>query len=382
MVVTIASDSFKGSASSLQVAQAIERGIHRADPSVVCRRFPVADGGEGLLSALGRDGDEEVRIEVLGPLFERREAAYLRRGDLAIIEMARASGLPLVPEDRRDPMRTTTYGTGQLIADAIARGCRRLVVGIGGSATNDGGAGMAAALGARLLDRDGKAVRPNGGGLERIEAVDVSSMLPGLGETEIRVACDVDNPLCGPNGASAVFGPQKGATPQMVERLDRALARYARLLGRQDLAAVPGSGAAGGLGFALMAFCGARLESGVELALSATGIEEALEDSDLVITGEGRIDGQSARGKVPVGVARLAKRRGLPVLVLAGDIGPGTEALYQMGIDAIASTTPAAMGLQEAMARSLELTEDAAYRTWRLVMMALRMGKAGRGARD
>lgn len=380
--MTIASDSFKGSASSLQVAKAIERGIHRADPSVVCRRFPVADGGEGLLSALGRDGDEEVRIEVLGPLFERREAAYLRRGDLAIIEMARASGLPLVPEDRRDPSQTTTYGTGQLIADAIARGCRRLVVGIGGSATNDGGAGMAAALGARFLDRDGKAVRPNGGGLERIEAIDVSSMLPGLKETEIRVACDVDNPLCGPNGASAVFGPQKGATPQMVERLDRALARYARLLGRQDLAAVPGSGAAGGLGFALMAFCGARLESGVELALSASGIEEALEDSDLVITGEGRIDGQSARGKVPVGVARLAKRRGLPVLVLAGDIGPGTEALYQMGIDAIASTTPAAMGLQEAMARSLELTEDAAYRTWRLVMMASRMGKAGRGARD
>lgn len=367
MKVTIASDSFKGSASSLEVARAIERGIHRVDPTVVCDKYPVADGGEGLIATLQKTGDEEVTVAVHGPLFEERQASYLKRGKLAIIEMATASGLPLVPVDQRNPLHTTSLGTGELILDALEKGCDNLIVGIGGSATNDCGIGMATALGALFYDKEGNLVMPTGGNIASIATIDTTKMTPLLANTTIRVACDVDNPLCGPNGSSAIYGPQKGATPEMVAILDNAMDGFSRLLGKQELAVYPGAGAAGGLGFALMAFANAQLESGIALVLSVIGMEESLKGSTLCFTGEGKIDGQSKCGKVPVGIAKLAKKHNVPVIAFAGDIGEGTESLYELGIDAIVSTTNAAMPLEKAMARSLELTEDAAFRTFHLI---------------
>jgi glycerate kinase len=367
MKVTIASDSFKGSASSLEVARAIERGIHRVDPTVICDKYPVADGGEGLIATLQKEGDEEIMVTVHGPLFEKRQASYLKRGKLAIIEMATASGLPLVPVDQRNPLHTTSLGTGELILDALEKGCDNLIVGIGGSATNDCGIGLATALGALFLDKEGNSVIPTGGNIASIVTVDTSKMTPLLAKTSIRVACDVDNPLCGPNGSSAIYGPQKGATVEMIATLDSAMDGFSKLLGKQDLAVYPGAGAAGGLGFALMTFANAQLESGIALVLSVIGMEESLKGSTLCFTGEGKIDGQSKCGKVPVGIAKLAKKHNVPVIAFAGDIGEGTESLYELGIDAIVSTTNAAMPLEKAMARSLELTEDAAFRTFHLI---------------
>ena len=367
MKITIASDSFKGSASSLEVAEAIERGIHRVDSSVVCDKYPVADGGEGLIQTLRRDDDELVKLRIHGPLFEERESVYLKRGHMAVIEMATASGLPLVPPDKLNPLETTTLGTGELMKHAMEHGCTELLIGIGGSATNDGGIGMASALGIRFIDRSGNDVIPAGKGLDKIVQIKMDGLIPLVRKTVIRVACDVNNPLCGENGASAIYGPQKGATPAIIRRLDAGLHHLAVCAGKESVAQEAGSGAAGGLGFALRAFCNAELESGITLVLGAIGIDRSLKTSNLVITGEGRIDGQSKRGKVPVGVAKLAKEYNLPVIVFAGDIGPGTETLYDTGIDAIVSTTNAAMKLDYAMSHSLELTEDAAFRTWHLV---------------
>lgn len=367
MKITIASDSFKGSASSLEVAEAVERGIHRVDSSVVCDKFPVADGGEGLIQTLRHSSDELVKVRVHGPLFEEMESSYLKRGHTAVIEMAAASGLPLVPSDKLNPLETTTLGTGELMKHALENGCTELLIGIGGSATNDGGIGMASALGVRFLDGSGNDVVPAGKSLERIARIETDGLSPFVGKAVIRVACDVDNPLCGENGASTIYGPQKGATSEMIGRLDAGLHHLAVCAGKESAALEPGSGAAGGLGFALRVFCGAELESGITMVLSAIGIDRSLKTSDLVITGEGRIDGQSRRGKVPVGVAKLAKKYSLPVIAFAGDIGPGTESLYDAGIDAIVSTTNAAMKLDYAMSHSLELTEDAAFRTWHLV---------------
>ncbi len=354
----------------MQVAEAIERGIKRADSQVTCDKFPVADGGEGLIETLRNNGDELVEVKVHGPLFKERTARYLKRGTLAIIEMAEASGIMLIPEGKLNPLDTTTLGTGEIMLSAMERGCTEIIIGIGGSATNDGGIGMAAALGYRFLDEGGNPVAPTGKNLGKISSIDSSGVTPLLKSTTIRAACDVDNPLCGENGASAIYGPQKGATPEMVGMLDRGLMNLADVSGSRETANENGSGAAGGLGFGLRAFCDAKLESGITLVLGVIGIDESLKTSSLIITGEGRIDGQSKRGKVPVGVARLAKKYGLPVLVFAGDIGPGTESLYDLGIDAIVSTTNAAMELKKAMERSLELTEDAAFRTWRLIQSA------------
>lgn len=360
----------------MEVAAAIEKGIHRVDSTVVCDKFPVADGGEGLIETLKRPGDKLIRVDVHGPLFEPVNAVYLKRENTAVVEMAEASGLPLVPPDKRNPLETTSLGTGELIKHALENGCNEFLIGIGGSATNDGGMGMAAALGIRFLDRTGNELKPSGKNLSKIAKIDTSGFLPLAEKAAFRVACDVDNPLCGENGASAVYGPQKGATPEMVAELDGGLRNLAACTGKKEEALRPGSGAAGGLGFALRVFCNASLESGIMLVLSAIGIDKSLQTSDLVITGEGRIDGQSKRGKVPVGVAALAKKYNLPVIVFAGDIGPGTESLYDMGIDAIVSTTNAAMKLEDAMAHSLELTEDAAFRTWHLIQCMQKAGNA------
>jgi glycerate kinase len=375
MKVVIASDSYKGSNTSIRVAAAIERGIKKVDPGLDVVKLPVADGGEGLVQALVPEEDKRVYVNVTGPMGKTVKAEYaLYSKDTAVIEMASASGLPLVPEEEKDPRQATTFGTGELIKDALGRGCTTILIGIGGSATNDGGCGMARALGVKFMDASGKEVIPVGGNLDSIADVDLTGLLPSVKEVTIKVACDVDNPLCGEHGASATYGPQKGATPEMVSLLDKNLKSLSELMKKisgQDMAEVPGAGAAGGLGFGLMAFCGGVLEKGIDLVLDSVGFDDSLEGADLVITGEGRIDGQSVRGKVPVGIAARAKKKNLPVLVIAGDIGPGIENLYDYGIDAVMSTVNKAMPLKEALERSTELLEAAAERAFRMIKIGM-----------
>ena len=373
MKVVIASDSFKGSATSLEVAAAIERGIKKADSSVEFSKFPVSDGGEGLLEVIeSLNGYYRIKKIVKDPLFNDIEASYVRNENTAFIEMASASGLPLVPNELRNPLNTTTYGTGELIKDALDNGVKNLVIGIGGSATNDGGLGMLTALGAKFYDKENNEVKPVGKSLAEIEKVDFSNFHPSIKDSKVSVACDVDNPLCGENGASYIYGPQKGATPEIVKFLDESLDKFSKVTKKEEEALAAGSGAAGGLGFALKSFLNAELESGIELVLTAIGFEEEVSKADLVITGEGKIDGQSKRGKVPVGVAKLAKKFNVPVIVLAGDIGKGTECLYDLGIDGIVSTTSRAMPLEEAMKNSLALTEDEAFRIWKILQIQLK----------
>ena len=376
MKIVIASDSYKGSNSSIAVANSIEKGLRKVKADLDVVKIPVADGGEGLVQALVPEEDKWVRVDVTDPMRSSVKAHYaLMENNTAVIEMASASGLPLVVGEK-NPLLATTYGTGELMKDALSRGCRTLLIGIGGSATNDGGTGMAQALGARFLNAAGEELDPAGGNLDQIAKVDLSGMLEELKDTTIKVACDVDNPLCGESGASVTYGPQKGADPEMVQMLDANLAHLASLMeknGDREYSLVPGAGAAGGLGFGLMAFCGASLESGIDLVLDSLGFDESLEGASLVITGEGKIDGQSIRGKVPVGIAARAKKKGLPVLAICGDIGPGVEVLYDYGIDSVMSTVNGAMPLSEAMARSSELLEEAAERAFRMIMIGKRL---------
>ena len=373
MKVVIASDSFKGSATSLEVASAIERGIYKADRNVIINKFPVSDGGEGLLEVVSSlEGYETVEIEVTDPLFNKIKASFVKNDDTAFIEMAAASGLPLVDIKDRNPLYTTTYGTGELIKAALESGVKNLVIGIGGSATNDGGIGMLSALGAKFYDENDSLIKPIGKNLAKIKKYDFSTIDKKIKSTQISVACDVDNPLCGKNGASYIYGPQKGADEETVKFLDDSLNKFASLVGKESVALEKGSGAAGGLGFALRAFLDAELKSGIELVLTAIGFEEAVKDSDLVITGEGKIDGQSKRGKVPVGVAKIAKKFNVPVIAIAGDIGSGTDSLYNLGIDGIISTTSRAMPLEVAMKNSLKLSEEAAFRLWKILQIQLK----------
>lgn len=375
MNIIIACDSFKGSLSSQDVASAISSGLLRADPDLHLTRIPIADGGEGTVEAyLAAVGGQRHTCTVSGPLGEPVEADYAVLPDgTAVIEMAQASGLPLLSGRKPDPLRAGTYGTGQLIRDALDSGCCSFLIGIGGSATTDGGAGMLQALGARFLDREGNPLSPGGGELLRLDRIDLSGFDPRLAGCSVRIASDVVNPLCGPQGAAAIYGPQKGASPREVELLDAALAHYADVIVRctgQDVRNRPGAGAAGGLGAGLMAFCGAVPGSGIDAMLDAVGFDRLLAGADLVITGEGRIDGQSASGKVPVGVARRAKahRADLPVFALVGGIGPGARAVYGLGIDSILSTAPDALLLSQAMERAAELLEDTAERLMRIIL--------------
>jgi glycerate kinase len=341
------------------------RGVIRAAPGALIDRVPVADGGEGTVEALvAATGGSYRQAEVTGPLGERVTArlGLLGDGRTAAIEMAAASGLVLVPPERRNPLIATTRGTGELLLAAVAAGARRVIVGIGGSATNDGGAGLAQALGYRLLDAEGRDLDPGGGSLDRLVRIDPAGRRPELDNVEVAVACDVTNPLCGPSGASAVYGPQKGATPAMVQELDRNLAHFAGIVARDlglSIRDRPGSGAAGGLGGGLVAFAGGRLEEGVTLIINAVNLSERLANADLCLTGEGAIDAQSAFGKTPVGVGRLARARGCPTLALAGRIGPGAEAVLAQGIDAYFSICTGPMSLDEAMSRAGELLEHA-----------------------
>lgn len=338
MKILLAPDSFKGSLSSKEVCHAMENGIKRViDAEIIS--IPIADGGEGTVEALVYAvGGEIIKSDVTGPLGEKVEAFYgILKDGTAVIEMAACAGLYLIPEEKRNPLKTTTYGVGELIKLALDRGCRKFIIGIGGSATNDGGVGMAQALGARFLDKDGNEIGFGGGELYKIEKIDISSIDKRIYESEFIVASDVDNPLCGEKGASYVYGPQKGATPEMIKILDenlRHLAYEAKKVIEKDYSEVPGAGAAGGLGFGLMAFLGAKLKRGIDIIIETTRLEEKIKEVDLVITGEGNTDFQTAFGKAPAGIAKLAKKYNKPVIILSGGLGKDYKSLYDIGVTA------------------------------------------------
>lgn len=372
MKIVVAPDSFKGSLSAFEVARAIEEGIRRVSPQAEVRKIPLADGGEGTVIALIKATGGKIReAEVTGPLGEKIRANYgiLGDGKRVIIEMAAASGLPLVPPNRRDPSRTTTYGTGELIKTALQEGYREFIIGVGGSATIDGGAGMAQALGARLLDIEGEDIGFGGGELRRLNRIDVAHLDRRLRESKVTVACDVDNPLCGERGAARIYGPQKGATPEMVEKLDKALEHFAKILKRdlgKDIADIPGAGAAGGLGAGLIAFLGATLMPGIDIVMEAVELEKKILDADLIITGEGKMDAQTLRGKTPLGVARLARKHRKQLIGICGMLGEGAEILYQHGFQALFSNWKEPMSLEESLERARELTAATAERAMRL----------------
>lgn len=387
-----APDSFKGSLSAQDAALAVERGIRSVCPEADIVRKPVADGGEGTVDAVlaSAEGARRVTAAATGPLGAPVIAGYAMlpggpeedagaRGGVAVIELSAASGLTLVPEPDRRPLEATTFGTGELVRDALARGCRRIVLGLGGSATTDGGTGLLRALGFRFLDASGAELGPGGAELERLAAVDRSGADPRLAGVSFVVCCDVDNPLCGPQGAAAVYGPQKGASPPQVERLDAALRRLGRILeaepGGEGVCSLPGGGAAGGTGAGLAALLGAELRPGFPLLAELAGLEEAIAGADLVVTGEGRTDGQTLRGKAPAGVVRLARRHGVPAVVISGGIGPGADALYAEGAAALLGIADRPMPLAEAVANAGPLLERAAANAVRLFLA----GRGGRG---
>ena len=356
MKIVIAPDSYKESLTAMAVANEIEAGFREIFPDADYLKVPVADGGEGTVQAMiDASGGRLVTLRVRGPLGEPVDAFYGIMGDgaTAVIEMAAASGLELVPAARRDPLRTTSYGTGELIRDALDAGARRFVLGVGGSATNDGGAGMLQALGGRLLDGAGGELAPGGAALAALDKIDLSGLDARIVDCVFDVACDVSNPLVGPQGASHIFGPQKGASADMVETLDASLRHYAdviaRDLGRQ-VADVPGAGAGGGIGAARLVFLGGRLRPGSEIVTAAVGLDAAVADADLVITGEGRIDSQTIHGKTPVGVARVAQRHGKPVIAIAGCLAPGAAVMHGHGIAAVFGAVSRPCTVEQALA--------------------------------
>lgn len=376
MKIVIAIDSFKGSMSSMEAGLAARDGILKAIPEAKVVVKPLADGGEGTTDALieGLSG-EEIRISVKGPYGECVGAHYgmIRETRTAVMEMAEASGITL--SDRRDPMSATTYGVGEMIKDAMDRGCRDFVIGIGGSATNDGGIGMLKALGVRFMDADGNDCGEGGAALSRISGIDLSGMDQRLGDCRIRVACDVDNPLCGENGATYIYGPQKGVTDDIKQALDEAMAHFADVsaekLGK-DLRDRSGAGAAGGLGYALLMYLDAELIPGIELIMEAVGLEKELMDADIAVTGEGRLDYQTAMGKAPVGVAKLAKKHGLITLAFAGSVTPEAVKCNEEGIDAFFPIVRGVSTLQEAMDNKTAKTNmtAAAEQAFRLIRAA------------
>jgi glycerate kinase len=372
MKVVIAADSFKGSCSTFEVASAIEKGIRRICMDAEIIKIPVADGGEGTVDSLvkGAGGKYET-INVKDPLGRDIECKYgIIKDNVAVIEMAASSGLTLLKEEERNPMVATTYGTGQIIRAALDKGCKKIYIGIGGSATNDGGAGMAQALGVSLKDNKGKEIGNGGGELARIQDVDITNIDPRLKDTEVVILSDVSNPLCGPNGASSIYGPQKGATPEMIKQLDNNLKHYALLIKEKlglSIIDVPGAGAAGGLGAGLIAFCNAAIFSGIDVALDINGIDCHLMDADLVITGEGQIDSQTVCGKVPVGVAKRALKYGVPVIAIVGSVGKGASAVYEYGVDAIMDIVSRPMSLNDSMKNVSQLLEYAAENVIRML---------------
>ncbi|GHX64182.1 glycerate kinase [Vibrio cholerae] len=373
MKVVIAPDSFKESLTAKQVCDAIQAGLARVWHDAKFVAIPVADGGEGTVQSLvDATQGRLVEVKVMGPQGKRVEAFYGMLGDnqTAVIEMAAASGLHHVPVAQRDPKLTTSFGTGELIRHALDQGVTKLIIGLGGSATNDGGVGMLAALGARFTNADGDPIQLTGGGLRELTHIDLQDFDPRLQNCDILVACDVNNPLCGDKGASAVFGPQKGATPEDVQLLDGTLRQFGllteKVTGKMVLESA-GAGAAGGMGAALLAYTQARLRPGIEIVLETVQLAHQVSDADLVITGEGRIDSQTVHGKTPMGVAKVAKRFDVPVLALCGCTGDNYQAVYQCGIDAVFATVPRAMSLEDALKESdfnlADLAENVA-RLW------------------
>ncbi|GIU24498.1 glycerate kinase [Shewanella schlegeliana] len=361
MKIVIAPDSFKESLTAMEVANEIERGFRTVLPNAQYVKVPVADGGEGTVQSMvdATDGSI-VTLNVTGPLGNKVEAFYGilgagYQGDkkTAVIEMAAASGLHLVAQDKRNPLITTSYGTGELIVDALNRGIKHIIIGLGGSATNDGGAGMAQAIGAHLLDNQGKTLSVGGAALKQLAKLELNDLHPLIKECSFEVACDVNNPLCGDKGASAIFGPQKGATTAMVQQLDSALAHFADVIassGIEDNRDLAGAGAAGGMGLGVMTFLNAQLKPGIDIVMETVNLAGLLENADLVITGEGRLDSQTLHGKTPMGVAGVAKAQGLPVIAIAGCVSDDANVLLEHGIDALFSITPRALPLVEVLA--------------------------------
>jgi glycerate kinase len=378
MKIVIAPDSFKESLTALEAANAIERGFKEIFPQAEYVKVPMADGGEGTVQSLiDATNGRLIPEEVTGPLGECVQAFFglLGDGKTAVIEMAAASGLHLVPIEKRNPLITTSRGTGELIRAALELGVERIVIGLGGSATNDGGAGMIQALGVKLLDRNGLEILPGGGSLSEIVKIDLAEMDPRLHKVEIEVACDVDNPLVGGQGASAIFGPQKGATPEMVAFLDNQLSHFAEVIETQLGASVkelPGAGAAGGLGGGIVAFLNGKLKKGVDIVMDAVRLEEHIKEASLVITGEGRIDSQTIYGKTPIGVARVASVHGVPTIGIAGSLSNDSQVVLEHGFSALYSIVPGVVTLSEAY-------EQAGFylqQTARNVAAAIRTGKS------
>ena len=374
MKILIAPDSFKESMTAVAAAEAMARGVRKAAPEAQIGMVPMADGGQGTVATMvAATGGRIISAEVTDPLGKKIKAQFgiLGDGRTAVIEMAAASGLMRVPRGRRNPLVTTTFGTGETIKAALGSGVKKIIIGIGGSATNDGGAGMAQALGAHLLNATGRDLPFGGAALAGLERIDASGLDPRLKNVELDVACDVTNPLLGEKGASAVFGPQKGATPETVKQLDAALAHYADILQRdlgKDVRNEPGAGAAGGLGAGLMAFLGARLRRGIEIVIDAVNLRERMKGCDLVLTGEGAMDRQTVFGKTAIGVAKVAQSLGIPVIAIVGGIGDGAEEVMSHGILAYFSIVNRPMTLEAAMANAPALTESCAEQVMRVWM--------------
>jgi len=368
--LAIVSDSFKGSISSSEICCIVTQETLKVFPQCEIISIPVADGGEGTVDSFLQclDG-EKVWLEATGPLFEHRKAYYGRFDETAVIEMATIAGLPLV-ENRKDPMRTTTYGVGELVLHALERGVKRVIFALGGSATNDGGCGCAAALGTKFYDAEGNTFIPTGGTLAKIHRIDNEETARRLADVEVIAMCDIDNPMCGPNGAAYVFAPQKGADEEMVRFLDAQLESLNEAMITsldKHVADVPGSGAAGAMGAGAVAFFGAKLQSGIETVLNTVHFEERVEGADLIITGEGKLDAQSLQGKVVSGVAQRAKALNIPAIAIVGDICDHIEAVYQMGISAVFSTNRLAITFSEAKPRSKRDYTDTLSNLMRLI---------------
>ena len=379
MKIVIAPDSFKESMTALEAAQSIEKGMKAVFQDAEYQLLPMADGGEGTVQSLVDATDGTIRERsVTGPLGETVQAflGILGNGKTAVIEMAAASGLHLVEPAKRNPLLTTSRGTGELISAALDEGVSHIIVGIGGSATNDGGVGMMQALGGKFLDEKGEEIGPGGGALSAIKSIDLSLLDSRLDSVKLEVACDVTNPLTGPTGASAIFGPQKGATPEVVRTLDGNLAHLASItIGGSEVASIAGTGAAGGLGFALLAFLKAELNRGIDIVLKAVNFSEKVKDASLVITGEGRIDGQTIYGKTPIGVAKSAKVYEIPVIGIAGSLTEDSTVVYEHGIDALFSIVPGIIELNEAFSQAPRLLERASRNMASVLKMGIGISK-------
>lgn len=375
MKIVVAPDSFKGNLTAVEVANHIEAGIRQADKNIEVVKIPVADGGEGTVEALVEaTGGEIVKKKVHGPLMTEVDSFFgvLGDGKTAVIEMAACSGITLIPKEKLNPLLTTTYGVGELITAAKDFGCTKIILGIGGSATNDGGMGMAQALGYRFYDKQNNQIGQGGKYLCEVAGIDASNYCKEIDAIEIITACDVNNPLCGLNGASYIYGPQKGATPEMIELLDKGLRNFADVIKKdlkKDIAEIPGSGAAGGLGGGIIAFLNsAKLCSGIDMVINTCNFEAAVKDCDLLITGEGRTDSQTAHGKAVVGLAKVAKKYNIPVLCLSGSLSEGYDEIYKHGVDAAFSSLIAPMTLEQALCASPQMLTQAAFAFARLLI--------------